>query len=102
MTMSTPTTATLQILDKEYRVSCTEEERAGLESSARFLDEKMQTIKNSGRVVGLDRIAVMAGLNITHDFLAEEQKKSGANLDISDKINALHNKLDFAINTFSK
>jgi len=44
----------------------------------------------------------MAGLNITHDFLAEEQKKSGANLDISDKINALHNKLDFAINTFSK
>jgi len=43
--MSTPTTATLQILDKEYRVSCTEEERAGLESSARFLDEKMQTIK---------------------------------------------------------
>ncbi len=45
MTMSTPTTATLQILDKEYRVSCTEEERAGLESSARFLDEKCKPLK---------------------------------------------------------
>ena len=100
--MSTPITASLHILDKEYRVSCTEEQRAGLESSARYLDEKMQTIKQSGRVVGLDRIAVMAGLNITHDFLAENQKKSGASLDISDKINALQNKLDFAIDAFGK
>jgi len=100
--MSTPMTVTLHILDKEYRVSCTETERAGLESSARFLDEKMQSIKQSGRVVGLDRIAVMAGLNITHDFLAEDQKKSGVSLDISDKINALQNKLDFAIDAFGK
>ncbi|MGB2269531.1 MAG: cell division protein ZapA, partial [Cycloclasticus pugetii] len=56
--MSTSTTVTLHLLDKEYRVSCSENERAGLESSARFLDEKMQSIKKSGRVVGLDRIAV--------------------------------------------
>ncbi|AFT67997.1 MAG: cell division protein ZapA [Cycloclasticus pugetii] len=100
--MSTSTTVTLHLLDKEYRVSCSENERAGLESSARFLDEKMQSIKKSGRVVGLDRIAVMAGLNITHDFLVENQKKSGASLNISDKIIALQNKLDFAIDAFGK
>ncbi|KXJ50092.1 MAG: cell division protein ZapA [Cycloclasticus sp.] len=100
--MTAPLTISLHILDKEYRVSCSEAERPGLESSARFLDEKMQSIKQSGRIVGMDRIAVMAGLNITHDFLVEEQKKSGLSLDISDKINALQNKLDFAINAFGK
>ena len=100
--MSTPITVSLHILDKEYRVSCSETERAGLESSARFLDDKMQDIKQSGRIVGVDRIAVMAGLNITHDFLVEDQKKNGLSLNISDKINALQNKLDFAINAFGK
>ncbi|MBL4744292.1 MAG: cell division protein ZapA [Cycloclasticus sp.] len=100
--MTTAITVSLNILDKEYLVSCTEPERAGLESSARFLDEKMQSIKQSGRIVGLDRIAVMAGLNITHDLLIEDQKKNGASLGITDKINALHNKLDFAINAFGK
>jgi cell division protein ZapA len=100
--MSEPITVSLNLLDKEYQVSCTEGERAGLEASARFLDDKMQNIKRTGRIVGLDRIAVMAGLNITHDLLAENQKKTGVSLDISDKINALQNKLDFAINTFGK
>jgi cell division protein ZapA len=100
--MSSAITVSLNILDKEYRVSCTEDERAGLESSAKFLDEKMQNIKQSGRIVGLDRIAVMAGLNITHELLTEGQKKTGMSLDINDKINALQNKLDFAINAFGK
>jgi len=97
--MTMPNTISFNILDKEYRVSCSEEERAGLEASARYLDEKMQTIKQSGRI---DRIAVMAGLNIAHDLLTENQKKNGATLDIADKISALQNKLDFAIDAFGK
>ncbi|ORU91643.1 MAG: Z-ring-associated protein ZapA [Cycloclasticus sp. symbiont of Bathymodiolus heckerae] len=100
--MSAPTTVALNILDKEYRVSCNEAERSSLEASARFLDDKMQTIKQSGRIVGLDRIAVMAALNISHELLDEGQKKSGLSLDINDKIHALQNKLDFAINSFGK
>lgn len=100
--MTTSNTVSVTILDKEYRVSCTEEERAGVEKSARFLDEKMQSIKQSGRIIGLDRIAVMAGLNITHDLLVEDQKKNGLSLDVTQKINALQNKLDFAIDAFGK
>ncbi|MEH6502404.1 MAG: cell division protein ZapA [Cycloclasticus sp.] len=100
--MTTSNTVSVTILDKEYRVSCTEEERAGVEQSARFLDEKMQAIKQSGRIIGLDRIAVMAGLNITHDLLVEDQKKNGLSLDVTQKINALQNKLDFAIDAFGK
>ena len=100
--MAASNTVSVTILDKEYRVSCTEEERSGVEQSARFLDEKMQSIKQSGRIIGLDRIAVMAGLNITHDLLVEDQKKNGLSLDVTQKINALQNKLDFAIDAFGK
>jgi len=100
--MSTSKTMSVVILDKEYRVSCPDDEREGLQSAAQFLDDKMHLIKQSGRIVGLDRIAVMAGLNITHDLLTENNKKSGISLDFNEKINALQNKLDFAINAFNK
>jgi len=100
--MSATNTISVVILEKEYRVSCSDEERDGLKNAASFLNEKMHTIKQSGRIVGLDRIAVMAGLNITHDLLAENKKKSGISLNFNEKINALQNKLDFAINSFSK
>ena len=100
--MSATNTISVVILDKEYRVSCPDEERDGLISAASFLNEKMQVIKQSGRIVGLDRIAVMAGLNITHDLLAENKKKNGITLNFSEKVNALQNKLDFAIDNFSK
>jgi len=100
--MSATNTISVVILDKEYRVSCPDEERDGLISAASFLNDKMQVIKQSGRIVGLDRIAVMAGLNITHDLLAENKKKNGITLNFSEKVNALQNKLDFAIDNFSK
>lgn len=100
--MSATQTISVVILDKEYRVSCSEEERPGLQNAASFLNEKMQLIKQSGRIVGLDRIAVMAGLNITHDLLTENKKKNGISLNFNEKVNALQNKLDFAINSFSK
>jgi cell division protein ZapA len=97
---SVPVTVT--ILDKDYQVNCPEEEKPQLEHSARYLDQKMNDIRQSGRIIGLDRIAVMAGLNITHDLLNEGDKKNNVSLDISEKINALQNKLDFAINSFGK
>ncbi|PCI18568.1 MAG: cell division protein ZapA [Piscirickettsiaceae bacterium] len=100
--MASSDSVTVTILDKEYRVSCTEQDRPMLENSARYLDQKMDDIRQSGRIVGLDRIAVMAGLNITHDLLSEDNNKNRATLDISEKINALQNKLDFAINAFSQ
>lgn len=100
--MAIPNTVSVTILDKEYRVSCPEDERLGLEKSAQFLDGKMQSIKQSGRIVGLDRIAVMAGLNITHELLAEDQEKKGASLGFKERIQALENKIDFAINSFNK
>ena len=72
--MSQANTVTLQILDKEYRIACPAEERDNLESAARYLNDKMREIRSSGKVIGPDRIAVMAALNITHELLHKQQQ----------------------------
>ncbi len=68
-------TVFVKILDKEYQVACPREERQALIESAQLLDERMKAIRGSGAVIGLERIAVMAALNLSHELL---QAKSGA------------------------
>ncbi|HEX6592217.1 MAG TPA: cell division protein ZapA [Moraxellaceae bacterium] len=68
--MSTDTsTLEVFILDKSYRINCPENEQESLRSSAQYLDRKMRDIRSSGKVIGLERIAVIAALNITHELL---------------------------------
>lgn len=62
-------TVFVKILDKEYQVACPREERQALQQSAHMLDERMKAIKNTGAVIGLERIAVMAALNLSHELL---------------------------------
>ena len=71
--MTQSNTATVHILDKEYCIACPSDERANLESAARYLDGKMRDIRSSGKVIGADRIAVMAALNIAHELLHKQQ-----------------------------
>ncbi|MCZ6710833.1 MAG: cell division protein ZapA [Gammaproteobacteria bacterium] len=66
-------TVTVKILDKEYQVSCPPDEVDALTLSARHLDEKMRDIRESGKVFGLDRIAVMAALNIANEFISNRE-----------------------------
>jgi cell division protein ZapA len=69
-----PNTVTVKILDKEYQVACPEEQQSELVVSAKYLDKQMRTIRESGKVIGLERIAVMAALNLSHELLqASEQ-----------------------------
>ncbi|MEW6676918.1 MAG: cell division protein ZapA [Pseudomonadota bacterium] len=58
------------IMGREFRVACPEHEREGLLQAVTYLDRKMREIRDSGKVIGLERIAIMAALNITHDFLS--------------------------------
>jgi cell division protein ZapA len=60
----------VKILEKEYQIACPAEERKALIDSAELLNGKMREIRDSGKVVGLDRIAVMAALNMANDLLA--------------------------------
>jgi len=58
------------ILDREFRVACPDDEKAELLQAVEYLDKKMREIRDSGKIVSAERIAVMAALNITHEFLS--------------------------------
>jgi cell division protein ZapA len=64
-----PAHVTVRILEKEYFVSCPADERADLLDSAEYLNKKMREIRDTGKVVGADRIAVMAALNMANELL---------------------------------
>ncbi len=59
----------LSILGREYRLACTPDEKDALLKSAELVDSKMQTIRDAGKVMGADRIAVMAALQFAHELL---------------------------------
>lgn len=88
-------TVFVKILDKEYQVACPREERQALIASAQMLDERMKTIRNSGAIIGLERIAVMAALNLSHELLQARQasNSSGAAASHADLVR-LNEKLD--------
>ena len=88
----------IQILDKEYMVACPEDEREALFASAEFLSDKMREIRDAGKVVGADRIAVMAALNMAHELLQQRNSKDDYQHNISNRIRALQDKIDLALN----
>lgn len=90
---------TVNILDKEYRISCPAEERESLLESAAFLDSQMREIRQGGRVIGTERIAVMAALNIANDLLGIQKSKDDNNLTITRRIQSLQEKIEIALNT---
>lgn len=87
--MSTPSTVRLRILDTDYQVACPPDDKDSLLAAARYLDEKMRAIRSGGNVIGVDRIAVMAGLNIAHELLQQSGRSVGEDQELqrlSDKI----------------
>ena len=72
-----PVTLDVTVLGREYKVSCREQERAELVEAVQFLDQRMREIRDSGKVAGVERIAVMAALNIAHELL-RSRRESGA------------------------
>ena len=62
-------TLDVSILDREFRVACPEDERAELLETVAYLDKKMREVRDTGKVATLERIAIMAALNITHELL---------------------------------
>lgn len=91
---------TITILDKEYLIACSDDERHDLMRSAEYLDSKMREIRDSGKIIGSDRIAVMAALNISHELLS--QSEGGASKPVSDssigtRIRSLQDKIEDAL-----
>lgn len=89
MEKPTPNTLTVHILDRDYRVACPPGAEAELEAAARYLDQKMVEVQASRKVLGIERIAVMSALNLTHDLLSQrpiEQPDTGFVADLIDRI----------------
>ncbi|MEE8482946.1 MAG: cell division protein ZapA [Acidiferrobacterales bacterium] len=92
-----PDTAAISvsILGKDFMVACTEEERPGLIAAAKYLDAKMEEVHNTGRVLGTERCAVIAALNITHELL--QSQNEGIPRQMGERIRALRTKIDAAL-----
>ncbi|VAW74045.1 Z-ring-associated protein ZapA [hydrothermal vent metagenome] len=96
--MSKASPMRIHILDKEYLVACPDDEREALFASAEFLTDKMKEIRDTGKIVGADRIAVMAALNMAHELLENRGTKQDYQFDVSKRIRALQDKIDVALN----
>ncbi|MEE4164285.1 MAG: cell division protein ZapA [Woeseiaceae bacterium] len=84
----------VRILDKEYQVACPASERTELLDSAEVLDAKMREIQNTGRVVGLDRIAVMAALNMANDLLRAQARDRQLDGDVSARLKNISDRVE--------
>lgn len=89
-----PSAVTLEILGKEYKIACEPEEQEGLKESARQLDKKMRQIRDSGKVSGADRIAVMAALNMAHELHLAESRNRELELHLQDSLIKMSNKIE--------
>ena len=87
----------VRILEKEYFVACPHEERSDLLDSAEFLNSKMKEIRDSGKVVGLDRIAVIAALNLANELLRLHNKDRIAEEEFGGRIRAMRERIDGAL-----
>ena len=76
-------------MQREFTVACPEEETEELVEAAAYLDKQMRTISDGGQVLGIDRCAIMAGLNITHSLL-QLQKTVEQNEDATERLKNLH------------
>lgn len=99
--MSISKTIDVIIMGREFTVACTDEERAGLLEAVNYLNKKMQDIRDTGKVVGIDRIAIMAALNLSHELL---HTKTG-DVDIGEykrRISNMQNQIDEAMASQTK
>lgn len=92
----------VNIMGREFKVACTDEERPDLLRAVEYLDRKMRDIRDAGKVVGVERIAVMAALNIAHELL-RTKVSDGVDLgDLKRKIGKMQASIDAAMTTQDK
>lgn len=91
------TRVSVRLLDREYQVACPAEERSDLLDSAEFLDAKMREVRDSGKVVGLDRIAVISALNLANELIKQRRTGSVVDSDLGGKLRTLRERVESAL-----
>jgi cell division protein ZapA len=87
----------VRILEKEYIVACPADERTGLLDSAEFLNGRMREIRDSGKIVGLDRIAVMAALNLAHEVITLRARATGSEQELGHRIKSMRERVEISL-----
>jgi cell division protein ZapA len=87
----------VRLLDREYQVACPAEERSDLLDSAEYLDGKMREIRDAGGVVGLDRIAVIAALNIANELIKQRKQGTVVEGDLGARLRSLRERVESAL-----
>jgi cell division protein ZapA len=95
-------TVTVKILDKDYQVACPPEQERGLIEAARHLDKQMRTVRDSGKVIGLERIAVMVALNTAYQLLNKDTQSGETSQAALDDVKKLSDRIDDALQRFSQ
>ena len=88
---------TVEILDKEYRIACPTGQEDTLRASAQFLNNRIQEIRESGKAIGSDRIAVMTALNLAHEHLSSAEQQKRQDTQLASRYKALQERIDKAI-----
>jgi len=89
----------LQILDREYVVGCAQDERDSLIDAARLLDSKMRDVRGSNRMAAIDRIAILAALDIAHELLQAGKTHAARDRDLETAIVRLTRRLDVLLDS---
>jgi len=97
--MTEQSTLTVNIMDREFRVNCPDSERQNLIDSADTLDKRMREIRDTGRVIGVDRIAIMAALNLASELLSTEGSTDNIVDTINQSIERMQEKIEQSLNT---
>ena len=88
------TAVKVNLLGKEYPIACLPKEKEDLLASARYLDQKMREIRDQGRIIGLDKIAIMAALNIAHERTQVQVENRVCSEGFSERLKGLGQKID--------
>lgn len=90
-------TLDIKILDRELRVACPEEERGELLDAVAYLDRKMREIRDAGKIASVERIAIMAALNIAHELLSVKVGKGVDLADFKRRMTSMETAIDAAL-----
>ena len=87
----------VRILEKDYQFSCAPDERAALLDSAEYLNNEMRKIRDSGKVIGLDRIAVMAALNMANELLKARSRDTSLDSDVVHRLRSIRERVESSL-----
>jgi cell division protein ZapA len=91
---SEPARVSVRIMEKEFMVSCPYEERSALLDSAEYLNARMREVRDNGKVVGIDRIAVMVALNLTNELMQLKRREAHLENELAGRVRSMREQVE--------